>query len=150
MNRKQNIRMSAVALRLALAGAFLSAVADRFGFWGAPGAANVAWGNFDEFLKYTAILLPFMPAWLVPVCGWIATVAEVVFAIGLLAGWQLRWFALGSALLLFSFAASMTLALGFEPAFSYSVWTSGAASLLLACLHDLGAATEVSPDEPLG
>lgn len=132
--QEQRLKLASIALRLALALSFLSAVADRFGLWGGPGTANVAWGNFSEFLNYTGLLLPFVPAGLVPVFGWIATAGEVVLALGLLAGWQLRWFAFGSALLLFSFAASMTLALGLEPGFSYSVWTAGAAALLLAAL----------------
>ncbi|MES2477119.1 MAG: DoxX family protein [Verrucomicrobiota bacterium] len=144
-NQARNIRLATIALRLALAGAFLSAVADRFGLWGPPGTANVAWGNFAEFLKYTGVLLSFLPAGLIPAFGWIATAGEVVLAVGLLAGWQLRWFALGSALLLFSFAASMTLALGAEPAFSYSVWTGAAAALLLACLDGGSKEMESSP-----
>lgn len=130
----QRIHLASTGLRIALAFSFLSAVADRFGLWGAPGATNVAWGNFGEFLKYTGLLLPFVPTGLVPVFGWAATIAEVVLAVGLLAGWRVRWFALGSAVLLFSFAASMTLALGVEPAFSYSVWTAGMAALLLAAV----------------
>src|SRR5215217_1534059 len=126
----QRIYLASVGLRLALAFSFLSAVADRFGLWGVPGAANVAWGNFGEFLKYTVLVLPFVPAGVVPLFGWVATIGEILLALGLLAGWQLRWFALGSAVLLFSFAASMTLALGGEPAFSYSVWTACGAALL--------------------
>ena len=130
----QRVYLASVGLRFALAFSFLSAVADRFGLWGAPGAANVAWGNFGEFLKYTGVLLPFVPTGVVPVFGWAATIVEVVLAIGLLVGWRVRWFALGSAVLLFSFAASMTLALGVEPAFSYSVWTAGMAAMLLAAV----------------
>jgi len=42
-----------VFLRLALGLSFLSAVADRFGWWGAFGHPNVAWGatipSFDAF-----------------------------------------------------------------------------------------------------
>ena len=34
------------SVRLALGLSFLSAVADRFGWWGAFGQLNVAWGNF--------------------------------------------------------------------------------------------------------
>lgn len=131
--------MAALALRITLAFSFLSAVADRFGVWGPPGKGNVAWGSFDAFLKYTGQLLPFMPPALIPACGWGATVGEAVLAIELLIGWQLRWFALGSTLLLCSFAASMTLALGFEPTFSYSVWTAAAAAFLLASFESRSA-----------
>jgi hypothetical protein len=34
-----------VFLRVAVGISFLSAVADRFGLWGAYGQANVAWGD---------------------------------------------------------------------------------------------------------
>ena len=39
-------RFSSVFLRCALGLGFLSAVADRFGLWGAFGQPNVEWGNF--------------------------------------------------------------------------------------------------------
>jgi len=38
--------ISSVFLRLALGISFLSAVGDRFGFWGAFGQSHVAWGDF--------------------------------------------------------------------------------------------------------
>jgi uncharacterized membrane protein YphA (DoxX/SURF4 family) len=135
------LRPAAFALRAALALSFLSAVADRFGLWGPPGAPNVAWGNFEAFLQYTHVLLPFVPASLIPLAGWTATVLEVVLAFGLLAGFQLRWFALGSAGLLLSFGLSMTFTLGPEPAFSYSVWTAACAAFVLACLDQVKTQT---------
>lgn len=124
-------RIAGVALRVALALGFLSAVADRFGLWGGPGSPNVAWGDFGAFLEYTGLLIGFLPDSLVPVLSWMATVLEVVLALGLLSGFYLRWFAFGSGLLLGSFAVCMTVSLGFEPAFSYSVWTAGAAAFYL-------------------
>ena len=83
-------------VRIALAVAFLSAVADRLGLWGPPGAANVAWGGWAPFLDYVALINPLVPAALIPALGWIATALEIGLALGLLAGWKLRWFALGS------------------------------------------------------
>lgn len=129
-------KMAAIALRVALAVSFLSAVADRFGVWGPPGSPNVAWGTFDSFLQYTGLLLWFLPPTLVSISGWVATVLEVLLALGLLSGYCLRWVALASAVLLFAFAVSMTVALGWEPAFSYSVWTASAAACLLASLDE--------------
>jgi hypothetical protein len=38
-------------LRVGLGVGFLSAVADRFGLWGAFGQPNVEWGNFSRFLE---------------------------------------------------------------------------------------------------
>lgn len=127
-------KLASISVRIALALSFLSAVADRFGLWGPPGSPNVAWGTFDAFIEYTGLLLWFLPIGLIPFFGWVATITEVVLAIGLIAGCYLRWFALASAALLLTFAVTMTAALGIEPAFSYSVWTASAAAFLLACL----------------
>jgi hypothetical protein len=41
-----------VFLRIALGISFFSAVADRFGLWGAYGQPNVAWGDFSRFVGY--------------------------------------------------------------------------------------------------
>ena len=122
-------------LRLALATAFLSAVADRFGLWGAPGTAGVAWGNWNTFLAYVAILNRFAPESLIPILGWVATIAEVVLALGLIIGWQLKWFALASGLLLTSFALTMTITLGVKVPVDYSVFTASAGAFLLAAAN---------------
>src|SRR6478609_8284990 len=63
-------------VRLALAASFLSAVADRLGLWGPPGAAGVAWGSVPKYEEYVAQLNSFLPAGLVPVVGWAATACE--------------------------------------------------------------------------
>ena len=47
--------VSSVFLRLALGISFLSAVADRFGFWGVYGQSNVAWGNYARYLSPTRL-----------------------------------------------------------------------------------------------
>lgn len=61
---------SAVFLRAALGVSFLSAVADRFGWWGAYGQPHVAWGNFHRFTAYTGTLLWFIPEALIPAVAW--------------------------------------------------------------------------------
>ena len=119
-------------LRLALAAGFLSAVADRFGLWGPAGAANVAWGAWQPFVDYVAKLNWFAPPASTPILAWAATVAEVVLGIGLLIGWQLRWFALAAGLLLLSFAITMTLALGVKAPLDFSVFTAAGGAFLLA------------------
>ncbi|WP_074317509.1 DoxX family protein [Singulisphaera sp. GP187] len=127
--------LAAVFLRLALAAGFLSAVADRFGLWGPAGTPGVSWGGFDAFLAYTGELLWYLPAGLVPVAGWAATVLEVTLAVGLLAGVRLRAVALASGVLLVVFAVTMTIALGAEPPLSSSVWSAAAGAFLLASLR---------------
>lgn len=121
-------------IRLALAAGFLSAVADRFGLWGSPGSAGVAWGAWQPFVEYVAKLNWFAPRAAIPLLAWAATIAEVGIAIGLLVGWQLRWFAVVSGLLLVSFALTMTLALGVKAPLDYSVFAAAAASFLLAAV----------------
>ncbi len=50
---------ASVFLRVTLGVGFFAAVADRFGLLGAPGATNVAWGDFGRFTAYTATLNPW-------------------------------------------------------------------------------------------
>jgi len=126
------VTASELFLRGALAASYLSACADRFGFWGTPGEQGVAWGNWQNFVDYVAVLNWFLPASFHSALAWIATIAEILIAGGLLLGWKLREFATASGILLFLFALTMTLANGFKPPLDYSVWTASAASFLLA------------------
>jgi putative oxidoreductase len=122
-------------LRLALAAGFLSAVADRFGLWGPPGAPNVAWGEWQPFVAYVAKLNWFAPKPVIPALAWAATSGEIVVASGLLIGWQLRWVALAGGLLLSSFAVTMTIALGIKAPLDFSVFGAAAGAFLLAAIR---------------
>ena len=128
-------RTAALALRLALAAGFLSAVADRFGLWGKPGAAGVAWGEWANFISYTARLNWFLPPSLIQPVGVLATLLETILAIGLLAGFWPRCFALASSGLLLLFALSMTFAIGIKAPLDYSVYTAAAAAALLGTVR---------------
>ena len=134
MNSDSFLRVAIWALRIALAAAFLSAVADRFGIWGANGAHGVSWGDWSHFLAYTGKLLWFLPAALVNPAAWVATIAEAGLAIALLTGLRSRIVALASAALLATFALAMTVALGIKAPLDYSVFTAFAAALLLAAI----------------
>lgn len=130
-----NKRMLSAAqwfLRLGLAAGFLSAVADRFGLWGQPGDPGVAWGEWSAFEGSVATLNWFVPAVLIPALAWVATLAEVAFAVALAIGWRLRWSALGSGLLLLSFALTMTLAGGAKAPLDDSVFAAAGGAFLLA------------------
>ncbi len=118
--------------RIAIAAGFLSAVADRFGVWGAPGAPQVAWGDWSHFVAYTAMLNWFLPAAFVPAVAAVATIAEVTLAALLLVGYRLQWTAAASGGLLLLFAAAMTVALGPKAPLDYSVWAAAAAAFLVA------------------
>ena len=129
-------RYSSVILRWGLGLGFLSAVADRFGLWGAFGQPNVEWGNFSRFLDYTHSLNWFVPAELIPPLGVMATSAETLFGLLLIVGWHTRATALLTALLLLTFGAAMTLALGIKAPLNFAVFTGvGGALLLASCKH---------------
>jgi uncharacterized membrane protein YphA (DoxX/SURF4 family) len=125
-------RFSSVVLRYGLGLGFLSAVADRFGLWGAFGQPNVEWGNFSRFLEYTHTLNWYLPAGMIPLLGGLATGAETLFGVLLLVGWHTRATALLSGLLLLSFGVSMTVALGIKAPLNFAVLTGVGGALLLA------------------
>ena len=110
----------------------LSAVADRFGWWGAPGTANVSWGDWTHFVAYTAKVNGFLPTGAAPMLAVIATVAETILGAALIAGVFRRSVALASALLFASFAGAMTLSFGIKSPLNFSVFADAAAALLLA------------------
>ena len=118
--------------RLALGCSFLSAVADRFGIWGAHGAAHVAWGDFGHFTKYTATLNWFLPRPMIPALAWLATGAEVGLGVALILGVFTRTAAFLSGLLLLLFALTMAAALGLKSPLDASVFSASAAAFLLA------------------
>ena len=124
-------QFSSVYLRLALGISFLSAVADRFGLWGAYGQPNVAWGNFARFVDYTAKLNWFLPAAMIPALAMIATAAETIFGLLLVLGWKTRITALLSGVLLTAFALTMTMALGVKAPLDLSVFSAAGGALLL-------------------
>ena len=115
-------------LRLCLALGFLSAVADRFGFW--PKTVSV-WGNWKEFLSYTAILNPWFPKYLIPSIGFIATVLEIGLAIGLILNYKIRITAGLSGVLLLIFGVAMVFTTGIKSVLDYNVFTLVFASWIL-------------------
>jgi uncharacterized membrane protein YphA (DoxX/SURF4 family) len=123
---------SSVFLRLALGFSFLSAVADRFGLWGAYGEPHVAWGTFARFVAYTGKLNWFLPTAAVPILAIVATCAETLFGILLVLGWQTRIAALLSGVLLLLFAVTMTGALGIKASLDFSVFSAAGGAFLLA------------------
>jgi len=117
--------------RVALAAGFLSAVGDRFGLWGRPGAPNVVWGNWANFVDYTSVLNWFAPRPVVAFLAAVATAAEVGLALLLIAGYQLRWTAYASGVLLLLFAIAMTFGVSAKAPLDYSVFAAAAAAFLL-------------------
>ena len=122
----------ALFARIAIAMSFLSAVADRFGLW-APvlGSENIVWGNMSNFIAYTGVLVPWVSKQVLPVLAWLVTIAEVVFGVLLIIGYQKRIVALLSGVLLLTFAFSMMFFSSLKAPLDYSVFTASACSFLL-------------------
>ncbi len=120
-------RAALVFARLALASAFLSAVASRFGLW----QGHFSLARFQEFIQYTGEVNAFLPAKTYPFLAWGATAAELTCGLGLLTGLRLRWFAFGSAALLACFGTAMAISQGLKSPLDYSVFSASAAALLL-------------------
>jgi putative oxidoreductase len=121
-------RWAMLYARLALATAFLSAVAGRFGIWD----RSVDWAHFERFMRRTAEVNSFMPTFTIPFLAWAATAAEISCGVLLILGVQLRWVALASAVLLGLFATAMAVSTGIKPPLDYSVFSASACALLLA------------------
>jgi uncharacterized membrane protein YphA (DoxX/SURF4 family) len=121
-----------VFLRFALGLSFLAAVADRFGWWGALGQPHVSWGHFARFVAYTGQRNWFLPHAMIPALAVLATCAEILLGLLLLAGWHTRITALCSGMLLMIFGLAMTLALGIKAPLNFSVFSAAGGSLLLA------------------
>jgi putative oxidoreductase len=125
-------RWGILYLRFALGASFLSGIADRFGLYG----KNVGYGNFDGFMKYTAQVNSFMPAFTIPFLAWAATVAEFGLGLALIVGIWPRWVALGSAVLLAIFGTAMAISFGIKAPLDYSVFSASAGALVLALYHN--------------
>ncbi len=132
LQAKKNV--AALFARVALSASFLSAVADRFGWWGPPGAPQVAWGDFSHFTTYTALLDPLVPNALIGLLARLATLAEVAAGVLLLIGLFSRAAAAAAAGLLIVFFLTMASTLGVKTPLDYSVLSAASASLLLVLL----------------
>src|SRR5437763_17156288 len=100
-NGTETVRLFA---RFALGASFLSAVADRFGLWGAYGAKHVSWGDFGHFVEYTGAVTSLFLGSLAVSVAWAATVGETLFGILLIALFKTRMVSALSVVLLLSFA----------------------------------------------
>ena len=128
--------------RIALAAGFLSASADRFGLWGAPGAKGVAWGNWENFVAYSTSLNFFAPDFLQGALAAAATAAEILLGIWLLIPRLTTHAAVLAGLLLLTFGLVMILSLGPKPPLDYSVFSAASSAFLLAIASRKDRSTE--------
>ena len=116
--------------RMALGAAFLSAVASRFGLWD----STLDLKHFTGFLQYTAQVLSFVPAALIPLLAWAATALEATLGILLVLGFWRRLVSFAAAVLLAMFGTAMAISFGIKSPMDYSVFSASGAALLLS-LH---------------
>jgi hypothetical protein len=126
------IRVVRIALRVSLAAAFLSAVADRFGWWAPFGQGS--WGSVDAFADYAHELVPFASGWLLTSIVWTSTAAETTLGVLLLTGWRPKLVGAASCLVLIVFGTAMAVSLGVESPLSYSVFSAASAAAAYAVL----------------
>lgn len=120
-------------LRLAISIGFLSAVADRFGMWSKEISG---WGNWEDFLSYTQLINPWIPDFLIPTIGTLATATEIIFAVFLIIGFKTELFAKLSGFLLLAFALSMTFSTGIKGALDFSVFSASAGAFALSLIKE--------------
>nr|WP_241666441.1 hypothetical protein [Mycobacterium marseillense] len=125
-------RIVRMALRFSLAAAFLSAVADRFGWWKPFGQGS--WGSMARFADYTHQLVPFASGWLLTVIVWVATATEATLGVLLISGWRPKLVGAATCLVLILFGTAMAVSLGVESPLSYSVFSAASAAAAYAIL----------------
>ena len=121
-------------LRIALGVGYLVPGLDRLGVWGPPGGPGISWGDWEHFMQYAAPTMGFLPESLAEILAVIATAAEIIFGILLLAGKWTKSVALGSGVLTLLFAVSMAISYGIVSPLSYSVFVVSASSFLLSTI----------------
>jgi uncharacterized membrane protein YphA (DoxX/SURF4 family) len=121
-------RVGVLYARFALGGAFLSAVAGRFGIWDRTFDLK----HFGGFLDYAGEVLSFMPKATIPYLACAATICETSLGILLILGLWPRWVSLASAALLAMFGTAMAISLGLKSPMDYSVYSASSAAVLLA------------------
>ena len=143
MHTPYRIRIVRIALRLSLAAAFLSAVADRFGWWAPFGQGY--WGSMGAFADYTHQLVPFASGWFLTVIVWAATATEATLGVLLLTGWRPKLVGAATCLVLIVFGIAMAVSLGMESPLSYSVFSAASAAAAYAIVDPTSPSNATEP-----
>lgn len=120
-----------IFLRIAIGIGFLSASADRFGFWPEK---YTSWGNMETFSEYTQKLNPWVSEILINPIAWIVTILEIILGILLIVGFKIKLTAMVSGILLLIFALAMSFSTGIKSAFDASVFSASAAAFALSVM----------------
>src|SRR3989337_1383567 len=99
-------------LRLAIGIGYLVPSLDRLGVWGTPGGKNISWGDWQHFMEFAGQVMSFLPSPLISLLAVVATIAEIIFGLLLLAGKWTKISAIASGLLALLFAVSMAISFG--------------------------------------
>jgi uncharacterized membrane protein YphA (DoxX/SURF4 family) len=132
MHTPDRIRVVRIALRVSLAAGFLSAVADRFGWW--TPLRQGSWGSMGSFADYAHQLVPFASGWLLTAVVWGATATEATLGVLLLTGWRPKLVGAVTCLALIVFGIAMAVSLGMESPLNYSVFSAASAAAAYAIL----------------
>ncbi|OPE45505.1 hypothetical protein BST27_29335 [Mycobacterium intermedium] len=126
------IRVVQIALRVSLATAFLSAVADRSGWWEPFGQGS--WGSMSAFADYAQQLVPSVSGWMLTVLVWAVTAIETTLGVLLLTGWRPKLVGAATCLVLLTFGTAMAVSLGAEAPLSHSVFSAASAAAAYAII----------------
>lgn len=140
---RHRVRVVRIALRLSLAAGFLSAVADRFGWWAPLGQGS--WGSMGSFADYAHQLVPFASGWFLTVIVWAATATEVALGVLLLTGWWPKLVGAATCVLLIVFGVAMAVSLGLQSPLSYSVFSAASAAAAYAILSTTSTSHTTEP-----
>lgn len=133
---ENKFKVPQLLLRYALGITFLTPVADRLGILGKPGVGNIEWGNWSNFIDYTATLMPIFGRPVVNTLGAIATIGELLIGLGLIFGFKTKYAALGATMITTTFIIFMALSVGIQKPINYGVFTAATAGLLLSCISE--------------
>ncbi|CAM1656702.1 unnamed protein product [Bartonella choladocola] len=117
--------------KVSLAISYLSAVFDRFGFWGHFGETGVSWGSMTQFFKHVSTLCPLAPENMIPVIGWVVTVLEALIALAYIINTKNKFINIANIFLLLLFLLSMSLFQSIKMMINFNVIVCFAISLLI-------------------
>ena len=141
MHAPYRIRVVRIALRLSLAAGFLSAVADRFGWWAPFGQGS--WGSMGSFADYAHQLVPFASGLFLTVVVWGATATEATLGVLLSVGWRPKLVGAAACLVLMIFGIAIAVSLGMESPLSYSVFSAASAAAAYAIVDPTSLSNDI-------
>ena len=124
-------RLIPALLRIFIGIAFVSAICDRLGLFGGPGTPGVSWGNFENFVSYTAQVNSFLPGRIIPALAVIESFIEGGLGFAMLLGLAVRPVSIASTALLSALGVAMTVSLGVSSQFSFAVFVLAAGAFVI-------------------